>query len=248
MEGPEQTDEKMKIAVASAVIGKAFAFATLPGTLSRKRYCSYHGYDLQVIKQSLDPERAPAWSKIKLLQNILPNYDWVFWSDADSIIKNLNIPLTQFIDEDFSFIVTKDARAMNTGEFLIKNTPTMLKLLHEIYEEIDHTKLKGWEQFALLAHLKAHPEYLSEFKFLHQRDLNSYLYEEHEDHPGTYQKGDFVLHFPGIGSRTELFEKMWTYSSLKPLAQLFLPGVKLIRLLAKRRLRSSLSCDKAPPT
>lgn len=205
-----------KIAVASATIGKVFAFATRPGTISRKRYCKRHGYDFHLIKKALDPTRHPSWNKIKLLLKILPNYDWVFWSDADSIIKNHKIPLTQFIDDDFSFIVSKDEKSMCLGEFLIKNTPKMLHLLHEIYEGYDPTMMRQWEQSALIAHLSSHPEYLSEFKFLPQRDINSYpkykIEGENRSPNAMYHPGDFVMHHVGNRSKKSLFYNMYRHS------------------------------------
>ena len=73
------------IAIVTVVIGPSYYEATLPGVLSKQKYCALHGYDFICIRETIDPSRQHAWQKIKAIQQTLENYDWVFWSDADSI-------------------------------------------------------------------------------------------------------------------------------------------------------------------
>lgn len=60
---------------------------------NKEVYAKKHNYDYILIHKILDPKRPASWSKILALEQYLDNYDWLFWSHADSLIMNDTIKL-----------------------------------------------------------------------------------------------------------------------------------------------------------
>ncbi|GBG91593.1 hypothetical protein CBR_g52629 [Chara braunii] len=70
---------------------------------NKERYVRRHGYDYIDASDILDRRRPPSWSKILAVQKHLGHYDWVFWTDADSVVTNPDITLQQVIDSVIPF-------------------------------------------------------------------------------------------------------------------------------------------------
>jgi hypothetical protein len=103
-----------------------------------KRYTDRHGYGLHVMREL--PEfikqsgRHPAWGKIPLYEQICAtgSYDWVFLSDGDAIIMNMDVKLENLIAEggqEHDFIVAADTLVLNSGNVLCKCSKWMSSLL-----------------------------------------------------------------------------------------------------------------------
>src|SRR3989338_2640243 len=75
----------MRIAVATLVVGDDYSRVVQPATQSKIDYCNIHGYD-PIIGLTSDSTRPVPWSKIPLLHRVLPEYDFVFFSDADTLV------------------------------------------------------------------------------------------------------------------------------------------------------------------
>lgn len=176
---------------------------------NKKQYSVKHGYDFIVYHKVLDKTRPPAWSKILALLNHLKDYDWLYWSDADSLIMNMAIKLESLIDNNFNMIISRevDCRNLNTGSFLIKNCIWSEKLLQRVYKQSNFINHRWWEQAALQFVFEQDPSLLAKVKVLHQRALNSHLLFGQAPE-GFFKDGDFVLHFYGP-SQKELLMKTW---------------------------------------
>jgi galactosyl transferase GMA12/MNN10 family len=163
--------------------------------INKAAYAQAHGYDLFLHHKTLDHTRPVAWSKILALQKHLNHYDWLFWSDADSLIMNQAISLETLIDDDFDIIISKEATLgnMNTGNFLIKNSLWSKKLLKDIYAQTALIYSCCWEQDALAYLLKINPALNQHIKLVHQRLINAHPYEP----GGAYKEGDLLVHFYG---------------------------------------------------
>ena len=62
-------------------------------------YTDKHGYDLYIEDKILDKDRPRCWSKIKILLKLLDrDYDYVFWSDIDTLILNGDIRVEDIIE------------------------------------------------------------------------------------------------------------------------------------------------------
>lgn len=188
-------------ALVTVSIGSTYYEATLPGIISKEEYCNLHGYDFICFRESIDPSRPHAWQKIKALQKTLKNYDWVFWSDADSIIMNNKILLEDLVDENSSFIICYDniSHVVNSGQFLIKNSKESIEFLDFVYSKREFTNHPWWENAAIIDALKDNKFSPPFVKMLPQRVMNSFSFEVSRNHPAAcFQEGDFIIHFPSI--------------------------------------------------
>ncbi len=188
----------LKIAVITASIGTEYSEIVRDCIENKREYCARHGYDFICGTQSRDLSRPLAWSKIKLIQDYLGQYDWIFWSDADSFIMNLSVPLEAFIDNRAMMVVACDWNGMNTGQFLLQNCTESFELLHGSYQLTQFIYHPWWEQAAIRQYLFDHRDLLNFVKIVPQRWINSYPQEIAGDNlDSIYHPGDFILHFPG---------------------------------------------------
>jgi len=187
---------------------------------NNKAYAEKHGYDWKEYWSVKDKSRPPAWSKIKYIEETLSQgYDWVFWIDADAVIMNHSIDFAKFLDDNYDFILCKDAFSWNTGAWFIKNTPEALDLLKQTWEAKEYINAFLWEQGAFMN--KAY-ELGVRIKVHKQRDFNSiaketkeFFVEGNEYECGTfkfvlnmkqydkgiYEDGDFILHFASVNQQ-----------------------------------------------
>lgn len=143
----------MRICLITLSTKNIFNYASITEETKRE-YCEKHNYDFLVQHGVLDPSRHPSWSKILLVGSLLSFYDWVFWSDADSIISDYNIKLEQFLDPKYCVIVTKDWHPMsmfNFGNVFFRNEPWTFQFLKDLYSREDMKDAPWWEQS--VAHL-----------------------------------------------------------------------------------------------
>lgn len=201
-----------EIAIVTLIVGDRYSDAVKAGIENKEAYCKKHGYDFFCSTEVLDPSRPIPWSKIVLIQKTMENYSykWVFWTDADALIMNMEIPLENLIDENFNFIVSKESYFVNTGNFLIRNCPWSKKFLERVYAHEDCISHKWWEQAAIFKELKYNSESLEKTKILPQRTFCAF-------HKGysqevVYQPGDFILHFAGVRNLEELKNLMEFYA------------------------------------
>eukprot|EP00250_Pteridium_aquilinum_P012257 c20603_g1_i3 orf=99-1166(-) len=101
-------------------------------------YTQRHGYEFIDASDTLDPSRPPSWSKILAVRKHLPNFDWVFWNDVDSLVTNPEISLEDIIDSvvgsmgrNFTpdLIITTDVTGVNAGMFFFRNTEWSMRFL-----------------------------------------------------------------------------------------------------------------------
>jgi hypothetical protein len=64
---------------------------------NHRAYCDAHGYNYKMVREGFWADAHPAWSKLKFLQEELPNYKWVMWVDADAIFFDKTRNLNRFL-------------------------------------------------------------------------------------------------------------------------------------------------------
>lgn len=160
---------------------------------NKRDYANLHKYDLYLYQNSLDESRPTAWSKIKAIEKHLSDYDWIMWSDADSLIMNNSVKLETLIDNNYDMIITYDqiSKVLNTGVFLIKNSEWSKVLLKNIYSQTQFINHIWWENMALIDMLEKNPNLKTKIKVIDQRSMNSY--PNHQ----IWGDDDFIAHFPG---------------------------------------------------
>ena len=164
-------------------------------------YCNKHNYKCVLEDKSLCNERAPAWSKILLLQREMknnPDYDYIVWIDDDILITNKDKKFEDFIHEyDCDIFVSKDALQsypMNTGIIVCKNKPQTLKYLQHIWqlcEKYPQSKNSGlWEQ-DVMARDHKESKYV---KVIPYKIIQTFQRKSNKD----WTLGDFSAHFTGM--------------------------------------------------
>lgn len=188
----------MKIAVATefSPAYQQIADVTLPVL---KRYCDKHDYELCVIDI---PDGGFHYRKIEWLQEkFKTDVEAVFYLDVDALITNLSVPIENFIDDDCSLFITRDAGGINGGSLIIRNSHIgnwMLELILSLRDNFNNEQ-------EVLEHLMKSPQFNQFVKVLPHPSINSYrmdLYKEliHLTKPedGMWHEGDFVLHTPAL--------------------------------------------------
>ena len=198
---------KAKIAILTMQIGENYIKTTHLGIVNKENYCQKHNYDFINNQENLDTTRPIPWSKILLINKHLPFYDWVFWTDADSLIMNYNIQLESLIDLNYDIVISKDTNGLNSGNFLIKNSEWSLTFLSQVYNLTQFINNPWWEQAAIMYQLKSNnSDYNKHVKYINQNLLNSYV--------KTFKKGDFIIHFPNTRVEYNLHSTMDKYYKL----------------------------------
>ncbi|GAB4815416.1 hypothetical protein N2152v2_002462 [Parachlorella kessleri] len=77
-------------------------------------------------------------------------YDWLWLVDADTLAMTPSVPLTDYIDERFDMVLTRDCNGINTGSWLIRNSQWTEAMLAAIYARPDAEPKVWWEQAALI--------------------------------------------------------------------------------------------------
>lgn len=121
---------------------------------NKRRYCRHHGYEFIERTSGFDPSRPPAWSKARFVKEHLPHFDWLFWTDADSLVMNNSMRLEQFIEDGCDLVLTHDdfgvgKYVISTGQFLIRNCDCSMRFLDEVWAQKQFLHDRMWEQAAV---------------------------------------------------------------------------------------------------
>lgn len=135
---------KLKIAVCTLCINDWYYEIVKYGVKTIRLYAEKHGYDFHIcndVYESCVEKRDYPWYKIKCIQKILPDYDYVFWIDADGFVMKNNIMVEDYIneymmslDKTYDLLIADDGNfRVNTGMMILKNSPFIFSLLNLIW-------------------------------------------------------------------------------------------------------------------
>ena len=163
----------MKICVVMWCDGKTAKKYGCTSYHINKIYCEKHGYDLKFSSKRRHNREDLAWEKLPMVIEHLDNYDYVIWIDADAHFYVDRGPIEDLIKEhkDVQIIFSEDGTCkgfpseldpsewlksscevkhptLNTGVFIVKNTPDVKKLLDVwTYDEwLFEQNYPYWEQ------------------------------------------------------------------------------------------------------
>lgn len=197
------------IALCTLVIGDEFREVTKYSLRTKIDYCVRHNLDLIADSSFYDDTRPPAWSKIRLMEHTLHDYDYLWWIDADTYIMNPSIPPSHFLINnrlyhDKEMLVSHDWKMTNTGVWILKNTEFCRTFLRDIYQQ-DHLVDHGnWEQTAFIElYEKNVYDAQSKIQNIYHLDFNSYWFN--------YEWGHFLIHFCGCRKLPALRLMMESY-------------------------------------
>lgn len=161
-----------------------------------KEYAQKHGYDTYEIKVENDQWEFKKHGAFTELFNI--GYDLVWYKDVDTMITNMTIPVTDFIDDEHSFFITKDWTELNGGSVIIKNDDFGKKYNAFILES------KYRYQNEQNAYNDTYENLKHGIKIIPQHTINAYLYELYPEigkltkEEGQWEEGCLLLHTPAL--------------------------------------------------
>jgi hypothetical protein len=114
-----------------------------------------HGYDVVVGGEQPIADRAPAWNKVRLLRNLLEDYDYVLWVDADAIILDDSVdPVSLLGEDDYQALVRyrwNDEECACTGVWLLRSGDRAKEFLDAVWTSGDgYLRVHPWEQAAAM--------------------------------------------------------------------------------------------------
>lgn len=215
-----------------------------------KKYCDKWGYDYirdtEVIENinEVKGSNRSGWTlstcnKVLQVQKHLPNYDYVCVMDTyDVLITNMDKPLIDFIDEDYSFFIGEDVyhpdtpkfmERINSGWMIFKNDDVshmILKNYVDCLYELDYGYDDYNDQNLLLCSVnKLTDEQKSKINHADKIKQSYWIYNtpsEFEISNGDYGRmeslikskylwrpGDFMIHMCGHINRMQLLEKFY---------------------------------------
>ncbi|MDD4734566.1 MAG: DUF273 domain-containing protein [Kiritimatiellae bacterium] len=193
-----------RIAMLTLCTGNFYRDAMAPGLRSKEEYCRHHGYDLFIGgEEILDTGRPPSWSKIQLIKKYLPNYDYVFFSDADVVIINGAIKLHDLIREHMghkSFMLTRDAKNnLNMGNFFVKRCSWSFEFMDRLYAQTEFIDHPWWENKAFIHLYESDKNVRKHTRVIMEHNLfNSYLDPADPYNLCRFPSRDFLIHLAGF--------------------------------------------------
>ena len=182
-------------------------------------YCIKHGYPL-IVKMNNWRNIPIGYEKAFLIQtafNDYPDCEWVFFSECDTLITNMDIKLEDIVkNEQKHFVITSDVNGINAGSFLVRNTAEGRQYIQAMIDSID--RFPNEQEFMIDSYFgsKSHTDIISIYP---QKSFNSYdyyIYGHAFPHGldifgnnGRWTHGDFIIHFPGctLEQRLNLVEQ-----------------------------------------
>jgi hypothetical protein len=176
-------------------------------------YCKKHKYPL-LLKNNNWRNIEIGFEKAFLILdafNQYPSCEWVFFSECDTFITNMDIKLETIIqNESKHFVITTDSNGINAGSFFVRNSAEGKLFLKTL---IDNISSFGNEQHYFQVVHDANYYNLSNLISLYpQRSFNSYEYStmikrniglrnldlDCFENNGNWEYGDFMIHWPSF--------------------------------------------------
>lgn len=187
--------------------------------LTHQGHDEIHGIRSLVLREKLADD---LWNKTAFILSILvgeirkpeqERLEWLLWVDRDTIVLNPCVPVVAFLPPDESShinaIVTKDWNGLNNGVFLVRVNNWSIDLFTNIlafrYFRPD-VELRFTEQSAM-EQLLSEDKFRENTVYVPQRWFNAYHGHHNETlEPHQIRRGDFLVHFAGVGDRKEKME------------------------------------------
>jgi hypothetical protein len=167
-----------------------------------EEYCLLHGYEMRIINIENDKWEYKKHEAFRDYFKELEAGDIVWYKDIDSIITNLSIPITSFIDDYYPFYLTIDATEFNGGSVIIKNNPAGRKFNAIVLENRD--MFENEQNFYNSMPMKIMG--MDIMKPIAHPSINSYKYSLYNECPqyvgredlGDWQPHHLLLHAPAL--------------------------------------------------
>lgn len=167
-----------------------------------QEYADRHGYQWMVIMVENDKWEYKKHEQFERYFNEFKDLELIWYKDVDTIITDMTKPITDFIDDHYSFYLTKDANEFNGGSVIIKNTA--------VGRAFNKTVLENRNMFQNEQNVYNSMPMLmfgiDIMKPIPHPSINSYDYSLYKEHPeyvgredlGDWAEGHLLLHVPGL--------------------------------------------------
>lgn len=120
-------------------------------------YARHHGWASVISSEHLAPERPASWSKLRLVQELLGEFEFVFWVDADAIVVDIERDILDEVEPDADLWYAShpqerdpDATVLNAGVFLARSSSFTTEFIDLIWSAEQYIEHNWWENAALL--------------------------------------------------------------------------------------------------
>lgn len=190
----------MRVAFVTLWDGPAFGKMEQLAAHNKRRYCAMHGFEYIVFESTMDKTRHTYWSKILAVQKVLPEYDWVVWHDTDALLWNDSVDIRCFTEaENVDFLVQEDRNGLNSGVFLVRNSPWSERFLTTVYEQTHLLDHPCPEQQAI-SELVCLSPWREKSRVLRYGEPQNELHGLYD----SYEWDKLFVHFAGIGNEVRL--------------------------------------------
>lgn len=130
---------KRKIAVITGCNDAYLPLADLT-VPNKQEYCRRHKYQFIFDKKAFNAVKSRhAWEKLTVVLRHLERFEWVLWTDIDSLIMNMDQRLEDLIDDKYSAVASltqflKEDPHIHFGNILFKNDIIISTILKNLYE------------------------------------------------------------------------------------------------------------------
>jgi FkbM family methyltransferase len=190
---------------------------------NKRPYCEMHGYPLVVKSDDWHEGLAMGYEKAYLFKdafNVHPEAEWLFFSECDTLITNMNVRLESIvegIDPKIHLLITTDANGINAGNMFLRNSAESYRYLDEMLRCVpNYPHEQAFIQESYHGYGRLSKRYRQMIQLMPQNLFNSYEYRtikwtkrgfSHEmshdkfsaddlGNRGQWEKGDFLIHWP----------------------------------------------------
>lgn len=173
-----------------------------------RRYCEKHGYDFhQLLLQGTGNEYY--YQKHIYIRRLFNDgYDWVFYLDVDALVMNHDIDLfREFIGGTYCSLIITNHVELNGGAIIMGNSYAG----RCVNDFILHCRDLFPNEQNVINYFKDCPLFSDNMKVVDHPAFNSLDYSQYPEFPdrrkseeGHWNEGDFILHFPGLGTEKRL--------------------------------------------
>ena len=114
-------------------------------------------WDVVLSSENLAPERPAAWAKVVLIQQLLRDFEYVWWIDADALIVRSDGDVLDETEPDKDIYLVEHPQASpdrsvvpNSGVVLFRRGEYTVDFLRRLWNKEEYVDHNWWENAALL--------------------------------------------------------------------------------------------------
>jgi hypothetical protein len=175
--------------------------------LNRRRYAVKHGYDTIVLDHHpLGPEPTVSiqHSKLELMRSLVDSrkYEWIMWTDCDSIIINTDLTLESIIAEyvtrdNIDLLITEELLGLSSANWLIRSSDWASRFLRKAFRIASNELPLFGDQDAIISLAIGKGSLDPHIQIIPQHVINAYdALNAYTMGSGEYRSGDLLISFP----------------------------------------------------